>query len=564
MNDFLHIKSNDTLLDLLNYFDVQSKLNQYPDLAIFIKNKKIKGILTLGDLRRIRKNKIDFKKKAINYLNENPIVLKYGILENNKFNYINNLCKKKKLNTDRLKYIFEVDKNSNFLGVIDGQNFLTDYKHKRICLIGMGFVGLCLSVHMSKFHNQIIGVDKDKKIIKQLNKGASHFLEPGLNSILNSSLVNKRILFKEKIIESEVYILCFGTEDGKKTSNTNLLNFIKSLCKILKKKDLIILRGTVGIGTTNKVEQLIKKSIGFQSGEDYFLSYSPERIVEGNAMQELESIPQIISGFSERCLKQASLFWKISINEIVETSNSYEAEIIKLINNSYRLYSFSFSNLISLLSEKYNINVKQLLEKANYGYPRNKLHMPSVGVGGFCLLKDFNILGQSSSNKLIINNLKIINKVNDEIIESPIRAIKRFEKETKKKLKTILITGVAFKGEPQTNDCRNSPGIILANKLIKKKYKVYLYDNVAKESDVGFQNMKKLIFLKQINMKILKKIDGIIIMNNNLINKTLLPKNLSKNTSPKFFFDGYKQFDPKVLSGLNYQYFTLGYTYIES
>ena len=86
MNDFLHIKSNDTLLDLLNYFDVQSKLNQYPDLAIFIKNKKIKGILTLGDLRRIRKNKINFKKKAINYLNENPIVLKYGILENNKFN----------------------------------------------------------------------------------------------------------------------------------------------------------------------------------------------------------------------------------------------------------------------------------------------------------------------------------------------------------------------------------------------------------------------------------------------------------------------------------------------
>ena len=97
MNKFLHINSHDTLLDLLNNFDIKAKQNQYPDLAIFLKKKKIIGILTLGDLRRIRKRKINFNNKAINYLNKSPIILKSDIIEGDKFLYIANICKKKKL-----------------------------------------------------------------------------------------------------------------------------------------------------------------------------------------------------------------------------------------------------------------------------------------------------------------------------------------------------------------------------------------------------------------------------------------------------------------------------------
>ena len=563
MNKFLHINSHDTLLDLLNNFDIKAKQNQYPDLAIFLKKKKIIGILTLGDLRRIRKRKINFNNKAINYLNKSPIILKSDIIEGDKFLYIANICKKKNLLLDRLKYIFETDKNNSFLGIIDGPNFIKNYNYKRISIIGMGFVGLCLSAHMSKFHTRIFGTDKEKKVIKNLNNNIIHLQEPNLELILKSGLANKRIFFREQLTESETYIICFGTEDGKKINNKNLLNFIKSLCKILKKKDLIILRGTMGIGATRQVEKLIKKIKKFKAGEDYFLSYSPERIIEGDAMQELKTIPQIVSGCTDKCLEEASSFWKIFIKEIVETENFYEAEIIKLINNSYRLYSFSFSNLVSLLSEKYNINSNKLLEKANYGYPRNKLNMPSVGIGGFCLLKDFNILGQSSSNDIIINSSRIINKINSKIIESPLRAIKNFEKKIKKKIKSILIIGVAFKGEPQTNDCRNSPGIRLAERLIKKKYKVYLYDNVAKNIDIDFNSIKKSIFLKKINNNITNMIDGIVVMNNNSLNKILISKTLKKNVSPKIFFDGYKQFDQEVLNRLNYKYYTLGYSSIE-
>ena len=137
------------------------------------------------------------------------------------------------------------------------------------------------------------------------------------------------------------------------------------------------------------------------------------------------------------------------MKETIKTKNTNEAEMIKLLNNAHRLYSFSFANMTSILAEKYNLNTYDLIAKANYGYSRNPISKPSTGIGGFCLVKDFKILSQSSKLSIFESEFQILNEVNKIIIKTPLRSIKKFEKIRKRKISKILIFGFAFKGVPQ-------------------------------------------------------------------------------------------------------------------
>ena len=121
-----------------------------------------------------------------------------------------------------------------------------------------------------------------------------------------------------------------------------------------------------------------------------------------------------------------------------------------------------------------------------------------------------------------------------------------------------MIFGFAFKGVPQTNDCRNSPGLILSNNLLSNGYQVFLYDNIAKSEDVSLSDKKGLKFIDRINQDYINKMDAIIIMNNHEKNEEIISRHLKKQKKSKLFFDSYSQFDSKVLEEFNYDYSTLG------
>lgn len=555
---FLHIKKNFKIIDLLNLFDSNGKKNKYPDLSIYFEKNKFIGILTLGDLRRLRKKTSNLYKPAIKYLNKNPITIQ-NIKDGEKYSKILKKCDEKKLSIERVKYIFKVDKNKNLIEIIDGVEFYNNCYFKKISVIGQGYVGLCLSGHLAKTHTNIVAMDSDIKKIKNLKKQLIPIKEPNLNVALKTASLNRNLRFTNKLETSEIYIVCFGTENTSvQADNTNLFNFINKLSKIIKKNDLIILRGTLSIGTTKKIADNILKKTKLKIGKEFYLSYSPERIIEGNAMNELENIPQIVSGITENCLIKALNFWKNFVKETIKTKNTNEAEIIKLLNNAHRLHSFSFANMTSILAEKYNLNTYDLIGKVNYGYPRNPISKPSAGIGGFCLIKDFKILCQSSKLSIFKSEFKMLNEVNKIIINTPLRSIEKFEKIKKRKLSKILIFGFAFKGVPQTNDCRNSPGLILSRNLLSNNYQVYLFDNIAKLEDVSSNDKKGLKFINKITQKYINNMDAIVIMNNHEKNEEIISRYLKKQKKNKLFFDSYSQFDSKVLLELNYDYSTLG------
>ena len=183
--------------------------------------------------------------------------------------------------------------------------------------------------------------------------------------------------------------------------------------------------------------------------KDYFVAYAPERTVEGNALSELEMIPQIIAGYDKVSLEKTKSIFKRLSKEIIEVDKLETAEIIKLINNTYRDLSFAYSNQIALICQKFGISAKKTIEYSNYNYPRNKIPVPSPGVGGPCLTKDPYIL-----NEVLKIKKDSIFTVGREINNNIVKGSHRVEKLNTKFRENFNPRNI-FKGFP-TKDYRGS------------------------------------------------------------------------------------------------------------
>ena len=230
---------------------------------------------------------------------------------------------------------------------------------------------------------------------------------------------------------------------------------------------MVILRGTTQVGLSRKLLiPTLEKTSNLKCGKDFNFSYMPERIVEGDALFELKTLPQLISGNSYSCKDKALNFAKFYFENIIELSSLEEGEIIKLASNSFRDLNFAFANEITRIASKFNLSGNQLIKNSNLGYERNKIALPSIGVGGYCLPKD-PILFTKLFN---MNDGYSLGKTSRQINEKNIsESFKRISNNIKKFRRTLIL-GATFKGLPETIDLRNSPAIQMS-KLLKKRSK---------------------------------------------------------------------------------------------
>ena len=315
---------------------------------------------------------------------------------------------------------------------------------------------------------------------------------------------------------------------------------------------MIILRGTVQVGYTRNVfVKTLEKFSKLKCGKDFFVGYMPERLLEGNALNEIEEIPQIISGYSKNCLDKIIKFSSNQFNKTIIASSVEEAEIIKLASNSYRDLNFAFANEISRIANNNNLLGTELINKANFGYKRNHIAKPSIGVGGSCLPKDPVIFSHPIKKYKGYIFSKLSRLSNDDSIKRAITKINKFKNDYFKKNQKlkILIIGIAFKGTPETTDLRNSPSLEIYNKL-KKKNKLDLYD--VNSFNIKKQNRE----LKIVRNLKLNEYDLILIINNHLEYKKLIYKKISKNIgkSKKMMFDPWRLIDKEYCLDNNWIY----------
>ena len=261
-------------------------------------------------------------------------------------------------------------------------------KESKVCVMGMGYVGLTLSVVLSEVGYAVWGIDTDLDVIKNLKKGEPHFFENGLHQRMKYQLKSGRLNFESRAPTKifDVIIISVGTPLKKNTKIPNLNhldNVLNDVGKLLSKNCLVCLRSTVPVGTTrSKVLPILEKHSGLKGGKDFYVTFAPERTVEGKALEELRSNPQVIGGITEEGTERAASFFHKVTPTIISVTSVEIAEFAKIMDNTYRDVCFSFANEMALISEHLKLDINEVIKASNIHYPRNNIPVPSPGVGG--------------------------------------------------------------------------------------------------------------------------------------------------------------------------------------
>ncbi|MBQ3337229.1 MAG: nucleotide sugar dehydrogenase [Selenomonadaceae bacterium] len=281
----------------------------------------------------------------------------------------------------------------------------------------------------------------------------------------------------------DAFIISVGTPLYPNSTKPNLEAIsaaVKSLQPAYDGSQVVIIRSTVSVGTTRKtVLPLLSKLIGKRE-EELFVSMCPERTIEGKALQELKTLPQIISGNNQKAADMARrVFEKIS-PRVIEAKSLEEAELAKLYCNTYRDINFSVGNAFCLAAQMFGVDGMSVINLANEGYSRSKISRPGF-VAGPCLEKDAYILTDNmpdcASKNLILGARKISESLEDLVVEWVKRHVGAATK-------PLVLSGMAFKGRPETSDLRGSSAVNTARKLFAAGYSLRLHDFVASVKDL--------------------------------------------------------------------------------
>jgi nucleotide sugar dehydrogenase len=392
-------------------------------------------------------------------------------------------------------------------------------KQKKISVIGQGFIGLPMSLVLSnikkngKFIYKICGIENNNEYGKKIfncylkEKIWVNTDDKKLSEIFSKNIKKNFFLSLDynSINNSDIIILSIGFDFTKTNSLQNLKNLIIEIFSRVQEDKILIIETTLPPGTCDKILIPIAKSIFEKRKLDFnkfSFCYSFERIMPGkNYINSITNINRVYSGNTLNAKKNCLKFLKNFINykkfKLTCLENIIDAEATKVFENTYRAVNIALIDEWLKFSENLNINLNSCLRAIRLRSSHNNIRYPGLGVGGYCLTKDPLFL-EFSAQKIykkkfkfpITNNAISINK--KMISYSNIFLQKKLLNEKNKK---ILIVGLAYKDS--ISDIRNSPSIELAKALIKKKYKVYFYDNLVVEP-VNIE-IKKINKISEIN-----------------------------------------------------------------
>ena len=547
-----------SLKDVLKKFDKASKDNLVSGIGLFVdRNNSLFGVISQGDVRRALLKGASLESKACEYMNHSPITFDYDESLSSILDKIPEELNLRNRKSDKfLDKIILVDKNNTPIRII-GYHELWEQKvaiHRNISIIGMGYVGLTLALVMADSGFNISGVESDQSTLDLLKKGESHIFENGILELLKENL-NKNLVFKKEVDQSDVFIISVGTPIYYESNKEPIPNmdFLESASKSVGRKltegNLVVLRSTVPVGTTrNFVKDILENESDLICGIDFHLSFAPERTAEGSAIKELRSLPQVIGGFNQDSTRVTSAIFRDITSTIVTVESLEEAEMVKLINNSFRDYIFAFSNQIAKIASKYNINAHQLISSSNRGYVRDPIPYPSPGVGGPCLTKDPYIFSYVAdqhliNHKLFLNGRKVNESMHDFVYQQFLRGLKLAGKKDQRN--KILFCGLAFKGNPETGDIRNSSSIAIAKMFSNQFFDLYGYDSVASKEELESVGLKYHDIITGFG-----EFDGVLFLNNHTEFKKINLANMVSSMKEKpIIFDGWNLFsDKEILS----------------
>lgn len=388
-------------------------------------------------------------------------------------------------------------------------------KKATIAVIGLGYVGLPLAVEFARQGFRVLGVEIDSDKVASIKKGNSYILDVDTEDLKNVVASSRLIPTGDysQIKKADAIVICVPTP-LRKTGEPDLSFVLSASSEIknyLSKGKIIILESTTYPGTTEEIILPLLQSKNFKVGKDFYLAFSPERVDPGNRQFKTRDIPKVIGGVTKKCSEMAGLLYSQIVKRIILVSSPRVAEMVKLLENSFRSVNIALANETALICNKLGIDVWEVISAAStkpFGFIP---FYPGPGIGGHCIPTDPMYLvwkaRLSGYEPRLIKTAQEINSYMPHYVIDKLISVLNLRKKTVKGAK-VLVVGITYK--PDVNDLRESPALEIMEELLNKGAKLNYYDPYIPELKLGTRRFKSL----KLNSAKIKDFDCVLIVTN--------------------------------------------------
>ncbi|MDT2044898.1 UDP-N-acetyl-D-mannosamine dehydrogenase [Priestia aryabhattai] len=355
---------------------------------------------------------------------------------------------------------------------------------KKLCVVGLGYIGLPTAVMFANHGLQVHGVDVNEHAVNLIKNKQLHIEENGLQERLEEAVDEGLFTVSTKPEEADVFIIAVPSPiNSDKTANLNYVReATKSIVPYVRKGNLVILESTVPPRTVEDVMLPVLKETGLAFGTELFVSHSPERVIPGKVFEELVNNDRIVGGINEESSRLTVELYKVFVKGNIHVTDATTAEMVKVIENTYRDVNIAFANELAKISEKLGVNAWEAIKLANY-HPRVNIHLPGPGVGGHCIAVDPWFLTELQPELAKIISLS--RQTNDSMPEYTALKAKSILDAKGIQHGRVAVLGLAFKGN--IDDMRESPSTDVLAHLDKLNVDYTAFDPHIKENKIEKQ-----------------------------------------------------------------------------
>lgn len=409
-------------------------------------------------------------------------------------------------------------------------------KFQKICVLGLGYIGLPTASTFATNGIKVLGVDVNSQIIRTLQNGDIHIHEPGLRTVVEAAVKSGNLTVATQPVEADAFLIAvptpfrdgqYGEYNGRKyklADMTAVASATQAIVPYLRKGNLVVLESTSPPRTTVDLVAPILEKSGLKVGSDFFLCYSPERVLPGQILRELIENARVIGGVNPESAKAGRDLYSVFVRgEILET-DATTAEMVKLMENTYRDVNIAIANEFSRLAEKFGVDVWEAIKLANL-HPRVKILKPGPGVGGHCISVDpWFFVEAAPELATLIYHARMVNDGQPLFVLEKLRqALGDLNG------KKIAALGLAFK--PDVDDLRESPAVEVVHLLQEEGALVKAWEPFKPGADMPGINMCPDLD------SVLEDADTILLLVNHTEFRDLKPKDILKKTNARMVVD---------------------------
>jgi UDP-N-acetyl-D-mannosaminuronic acid dehydrogenase len=417
----------------------------------------------------------------------------------------------------------------------------------KICILGLGYIGLPTAALFASHGMQVVGVDISTQIVETLNNGGIHIHEAGLPELVQAAHADGHLQICSHPETADAFIITVPTPfyDDKRADMRAVTAASEAILPHLRKGNLVMLESTSPPRTTTGLVQPILERSGLKAGVDFYLAYSPERVLPGQILKELVENARVIGGINPASAEAGRDLYAAFVKGEIVLTDATTAEMVKLMENTYRDVNIAIANEFSRIADRFGVDVWEAIRIANR-HPRVRILNPGAGVGGHCIGVDPWFLVEAAPD--ITSLVRTARQVNDAQPQYVVNLVRRAMGDLTDK--RIAVLGLSYK--PDVDDLRESPAIITAGLLSQEGALVTAFEPY--KPSATFDGFRTVVSLADALMNA----QALALLVGHKQFRTLKPADVSRITAGRILIDTADAWEPAEWKAAGFQLYRLG------